>query len=256
MVLLDGAGFLGNLLIGQMRIEIGSYGLANLVFSLSYDTRNFTVTVPQRRRLVRERSGEGRGRQASKIAVPANRLALKIVIRHIFRHPARWIVLAAALAVFFFGPLTVTHLIAAENRPVEITGVRDFVEYWSASRLLLSGGNPYAPKELLALQQAVGWRDAVPLIMWNPPWTLSLLLPFGLLEFGLSQFVWLLGHVLAVLISVHLLWRVYGDSPNGLRLSWLLAFTFIPTVFVLILGQITPLVLAGIAAFIFLEKVF
>jgi len=104
------------------------------------------------------------------------------------------------------------------------------------------------------LQQAVGWRGAAPLLMWNPPWTLSLLLPFGLLDFSLSQFVWLFAHVLAVLISVQLLWRAYGDSPDGLRLSWVLAFTFVPTIFVLILGQITPLVLAGIAAFIYLEK--
>jgi glycosyl transferase family 87 len=186
--------------------------------------------------------------------VLANLPALKFDIKHMLRHPARGIIFAAALAVFFFGSLTATDLVAAENRPVEITGVRDFVEYWSASRLLLSGGNPYAPKELLALQQAVGWRGAAPLLMWNPPWTLSLLLPFGLLDFSLSQFVWLFTHVLAVLISVQLLWRVYGDSPNGFRLSWVLAFTFVPTIFVLILGQITPLVLVGIAAFIYLEK--
>lgn len=192
--------------------------------------------------------------RAAKKAVPADLLTLKLDIRPILRHGARRILLSAALAVVFFGPLTALHLMAAENRQGEITGVRDFVEYWSASRLLLSGGNPYAPQELLALQQTVGWRSAAPLIMWNPPWTLSLLLPFGLLEFGLSQFVWLLVHVLAVLISVQLLWRVYGDSPKGLRLSWVLAFTFVPTIFVLTLGQITPLVLAGIAAFIFFEK--
>lgn len=186
--------------------------------------------------------------------MPANLLALKFAIRQILRRLGRWIILPAALAVFFISPLAATQLIAAENRQVEITGVRDFVEYWSASRLLLSGGNPYAPNELLALQQAVGWRSAAPLVMWNPPWTLSLLLPFGVLDFSLSQFVWLLVHVLAVLISVQLLWRVYSDSPNGFRVSWMLAFTFVPTIFVLILGQVTPLVLAGIAAFIFFDK--
>jgi len=51
-------------------------------------------------------------------------------------------------------------------------GVRDFVEYWSASRLLLNGGNPYAPDELLQLQRSVGWGSGTALIMWNPPWTL------------------------------------------------------------------------------------
>lgn len=158
------------------------------------------------------------------------------------------------MSICFIALAAAASVAAATEAQVEITGVRDFVEYWSASRLLLSGGNPYAPDELLALQQSAGWRGAAPLIMWNPPWTLALLLPFGWLEFGLGQFVWLLVHVVALLISVQLLWRNYGVSPDGLRLSWLLAFTFVPTIFVLIIGQITPLILTGVAAFLFFAR--
>ena len=108
---------------------------------------------------------------------------------------------------------------AAANPAVEVPGVRDFVEYWSASRLLLSGGNPYAPNELLELQRLVGRHSHEPLIMWNPPWTLSLLLPFGFLDFSHGQLFWLLVHVLAMMISTQLLWRVYGVGHDGCRCS-------------------------------------
>ena len=133
----------------------------------------------------------------------------------------------------------------------EQTGTRDFVEYWSAGRLLAQGGNPYSPAELLAVQRMAAWRGVQPLIMWNPPWTLLLTLPFGLLSFTTGQFFWLLFHVCSILVSAQFLWRVYSGSKQPSRLSWILAATFVPTVFVLIIGQITPLVLAGLTGFLY-----
>ena len=39
-------------------------------------------------------------------------------------------------------------------------GTYDFVAYWSAARLVASGGNPYNPVALLAVEkQAAGWPD-------------------------------------------------------------------------------------------------
>src|SRR5262245_62398128 len=58
--------------------------------------------------------------------------------------------------------------------------VDDFVEYWAASRLVFTGENPYSTEALLAMQRPLTGSDK-PLIMWNPPWALSLLLPFGML---------------------------------------------------------------------------
>lgn len=138
------------------------------------------------------------------------------------------------------------------NAPV--SGVRDFVEYWSASRLLLDGGNPYSPEELLNLQQSVGWPWAAPLIMWNPPWTFPLTLPFAMVSFSLGQFAWLLVHLLITLISTQRLARLYGNSSGTCRIEWLVALSFVPTVFVIIIGQISPMVLAGLAGFLVLES--
>jgi len=133
-------------------------------------------------------------------------------------------------------------------------GVRDFVEYWSASRLLLNGSNPYAPNELLKLQQTVGWPGATALIMWNPPWTFPLTLPFGLLSYSLGQFVWLMVQLLITLICTKLLANLYGRSSGPCRIEWGIALSFVPTIFVLVIGQISPMVLAGITGFLVFES--
>jgi len=134
------------------------------------------------------------------------------------------------------------------------SGVRDFVEYWSASRLLLNGDNPYSPEELLNLQQSVGWPNATALVMWNPPWTFSFTLPFAVPSFSLAQFSWLLVQLLIVLICTQLLASFYGTSSGTCRVEWGVALSFVPTVFVLVIGQISPLVLAGITGFLVLES--
>ena len=99
--------------------------------------------------------------------------------------------------------------------------------------------------------------------MWNPPWTLSLILPFGLLDFTVGQFLWLLAQVSCVLISAQALWLIYGVNGNngvnghgaaGRWTPWLLGLTFVPTGFVLILGQITPVVLLGLTGLLCFER--
>jgi hypothetical protein len=146
---------------------------------------------------------------------------------------------------------------AAVTQPSAVQGVRDFVEYWGASRLLLNGGNPYSPAELLSVQKAAGWSSAAPLIMWNPPWIFPFILPWGWLDFNSGQFVWLLVQVGCVLIAAQALWRVNGmkeQAGAGRWTAWLLALTFVPTGFVLILGQITPLILLGLTALLYFER--
>ena len=131
---------------------------------------------------------------------------------------------------------------------------RDFVEYWSAARLFLQNGNPYSPAEMLFVQRTAGWSGAQPLIMWNPPWSLLFVAPFGLVSFTTGQFFWLLLHIGLILISAQILWRIYDSSGESSRLSWLVALTFVPAVFVLVIGQITPLVLAGLTWFLYSER--
>ena len=132
--------------------------------------------------------------------------------------------------------------------------VTDFVDFWAASRLLLNGGNPFSPREVLELQRTVGYRDSKPLLMWNPPWTLSFILPFGALPYLPSQLLWLIMHVLFILISVQKLWAIYSQKKQKSYLPLVVTLTFFPCWFVVLLGQISPLVLLGIVGFLHFEK--
>jgi hypothetical protein len=49
-----------------------------------------------------------------------------------------------------------------------LTGTGDWVEYWSAARLLWSGQDPYDPDSRLRIQRSVGSELPGPILMRNP----------------------------------------------------------------------------------------
>ncbi len=130
----------------------------------------------------------------------------------------------------------------------------DFLEYWSASHLQLTGHNPYSPEELLALQKSIGWPWDGPLMMWNPPWTLVFVMPFGLLSFEMSRVLWLWVSLGLLLVCTDWAWRFYGGLSQHRWLARLVSFAFLPTLLVLYLGQVGPLILAGVVGFLYFEK--
>src|SRR5262245_2703567 len=126
-----------------------------------------------------------------------------------YRNLARSVVSISIFAVFRLIGENV-HAATPYTETTELKYVRDFVEYWAVSRLLLTGKNPYGPQELFALQRSVGWSDSIPLLMWNPPWTLSFTLPFGLARFDVAHFLWLLSNIFIVIFCANQLWFLYG----------------------------------------------
>ena len=155
----------------------------------------------------------------------------------------KWVAVALLLAVAAWQ----LHLTAL-NLPVV-----DLVEYWSAARLLVHGGNPYSPAQMLDSEQAAGWNHSRPLLMWNPPWALAFLLPLGFLSYRTSYLLWLAINFTIVVICGSKLWLHYGGSPQKLYLAWIIALTFVPTLTVIGLGQIGPLILLGITIFLLLR---
>jgi len=129
----------------------------------------------------------------------------------------------------------------------------DFVEYWAAARLNLTGGNPYSPGELLPLQRAAGLSGDEPVVMWNPPWTLALVMPFAIASYPIERVVWLLLNLGLLLASVTWIWWYY-DGPRAQRwVALLVLATYLPVLFVLRMGQIAPLMLVGILGFLHFE---
>jgi hypothetical protein len=133
-------------------------------------------------------------------------------------------------------------------------GLGDYIAYWAAGRLNALGENPYSPEELLALQQQQGWTNPWPNIVYYPPWTLALLMPLGLLPFEVSRLIWLIINLALVGCCADALWKYFGGPVRWRFLAWLLALTFVPTLVVLRMGQIGPVLLAGITIFLLAER--
>lgn len=156
--------------------------------------------------------------------------------------------------ICFFCVLDPSFALAALSGVSNAVPATDYAAFWAGSRLLINGGNPYSPVEVFELQRSVGISASKPLLMWSPPWTLSFVLPFGAMDVLFSQFSWLLLHVFLILVSARKLWVIYGQSERNSYLPWIVTLTFIPVWFVLILGQISPLILLGIVGFLHFEK--
>jgi hypothetical protein len=127
----------------------------------------------------------------------------------------------------------------------------DFVEYWSAGRLNLAGGNPYDAAQLFVLQRDYGCPDDRPIMMYNPPWTLSFVMPFALLDYGTARLAWLLVQLTLVLVSAGAAWRLFRGSAERRWVAWLLVLACFPTLIALRMGQIAPLMLAGLVGFLY-----
>jgi Glycosyltransferase family 87 len=140
----------------------------------------------------------------------------------------------------------------------------DFTQYWTAGRLNATGANPYSPEQLLSLEKEAGLTEQVqlqaglrsdqPIMMWNPPWTLSVCMPFGLLDFAVSRRLWLLLHLLVILTSADWLWCFYYGPSRWRILAWVLAITFYPSLVILGLGQISSLLLLSMIGFLHFER--
>jgi hypothetical protein len=129
----------------------------------------------------------------------------------------------------------------------------DYSQYWSAGQANLHGQNPYDAEILNQIQRPFRPEDPEPVMMWNPPWTLTFIMPFGAMPARLSQFLWLTLSLLTVLLSVDVLWRLYGGATEQRAIAWLLGIIFVPTLLLLQFGQIGFLILLGLTAFLYLE---
>ena len=153
---------------------------------------------------------------------------------------SRQTALVAALA----GLLLIVPRWIAESPPLY-----DFVEYWAAGQLLVAGENPYDPVRVHELELQAGRTDE-PILMWNPPWALPLVLPLGTLPARPAHILWMALNLLALVASAQLLWRNYGGDAARPWIAALLTVTFAPALIALVVGQISPLVLLGAAAFL------
>jgi hypothetical protein len=166
------------------------------------------------------------------------------------RRPWRLGLLGAALAVAL---LALAAQFARSGAGLPALPLYDFVEYWAAGRLLAQGHDPYDVVAIEDLQRQVG-HTAEPILMWNPPWALPLVLPLGLFACRTAHLIWLLLHLAVLLGCADRLWQLYGGPAELRWLGWLLGLAFLPSAMALLAGQISPLLLLGATGFLCCQR--
>ena len=134
----------------------------------------------------------------------------------------------------------------------------DSVQYWAAGRLMILDKNPYSAELVQNLREQVGIfldlpQDASSMMLY-PPWTLPLVMPFGILDYSLSRLLWFLFHLVIIFFSARLIWHLYDGPKRYYWVAFLVAFTFTPSLYVLLMGHITTLHLLGIIGFLYFIK--
>lgn len=131
----------------------------------------------------------------------------------------------------------------------------DFFQYWTAGRIFLMGLNPYDPDIVLKFQQihwfGVGMIE--PVMLWYPPYALSLILPFSLLQFEIAAALWFVINLLVFMAVIRKLSVICCSNNSFSKLFLLLSFSA-PVLYNLIDGQISFILLFGLAGFLILRS--
>lgn len=129
-----------------------------------------------------------------------------------------------------------------------IAGSRDFVVFWATGQQLAHHASPYDREAMAHLEQSAGLAvGPTPLYMRNPPWGLLLAWPLGYLNVRIGALLWSLLMLGCLLLSVRMLWELYGRPAN--RLHWL-GLSFGPALICVMMGQTSLFSLLGYVLFL------
>ncbi|HTV82537.1 MAG TPA: glycosyltransferase family 87 protein [Acidobacteriaceae bacterium] len=130
----------------------------------------------------------------------------------------------------------------------------DFSGYWSAGRLFLEGQDPYSSASLLSLEHELGWQHRGPLVMLCPPWSLPFLAPPAMFSYAHARVLWMAVTLSLDAFSAAGLWHFFGGSRRQAWIAGAVFLAFVPLGSAEGLGQITPLILAALTAFLLLTQ--
>jgi hypothetical protein len=119
-----------------------------------------------------------------------------------------------------------------------------------------AGLNPYDPSQLTAAEREAGLSEADPDLdqIWNPPWTLALVLPLAFLPLRLAVGIWLVVQVGLLMVCGVLLWRYFMPGDGRVWIGLLLAAGFVPGLYGVRMGQIAFWFLLGVVGFLRAER--
>ena len=131
----------------------------------------------------------------------------------------------------------------------------DLLQYWAASKIFFEGQNPYDPNLLLEVQRGVSSLDSLPVLMWNPPLIFPMIMFLAAMTFRAALLFWFILScaLIGVSFGILLVWNRCVEG-SGRILPLLFLLTFYPLSLSLFYGQISPIILFGLSAFLLLEK--
>jgi hypothetical protein len=129
---------------------------------------------------------------------------------------------------------------------------RDYIFYWATGQQLVRHANPYDPVAVTQLERAAGLPLKMnPGLMRNPSWALPLVYPLGFIGLRVGWVLWALLLLACLVVSVHLLWIIYGRPGNR---RYLLGYSFGPALVCVIYGQTSLFALLGFVLFLRLHR--
>jgi hypothetical protein len=129
--------------------------------------------------------------------------------------------------------------------------LQDFMTYWAAGRLFLTGANPYSMSATVAIDRSLGWTNEQQFVMLNPPWSLPFVAPLAMMPFHVAHYVSLSISLALELICCLAFWRYFGGERRQQWIAVAVLATFLPAAAAEHYGQITPLIFAGVTGFFF-----
>src|SRR5579862_8786328 len=145
-------------------------------------------------------------------------------------------------------------LVSHEQKIRASVATRDSIQYWATGKLILHRGNPYSVASVQALESSQGYPASRPLMLRTPPWSVWMVLPEGLLPSFWAWFLWLAILFSALVTSIRISWRMYGDGAQPPAAFLLAGYLFAPVAACLVSGQMGMVLLLGIVLFLLLEQ--
>lgn len=128
---------------------------------------------------------------------------------------------------------------------------RDYVFYWAAGHQVLHHLNPWDAQTMGEVEHAAGFTAQGSYYMRNPPWSLPLAVPLGLLPARAAALPWSLMILALAILSVRILWFTLGRPGNYTQ--WL-GYAFPPALQCIVMGQTSLFPLLGLVLFLRLHR--
>lgn len=143
---------------------------------------------------------------------------------------------------------------ARPNEPTIPFGGTDFKQYYTTSRLILEGHNPYDYTQAGLIQRALGEKGEIQ-VPYGPPTSLFPFIPMGWLDFLTAIQVQFVVNVSMIVVSCFLWGKMlFPDKPLMPLISTVAVVAWIPCLSLFGMGHVTSWTLFGFTLWCFLMQ--